>query len=310
MLMHWERILALMAVADTGGFSAAARRLGKTQSAVSQAVSQLERDLRQSLVVRQRGRVRPTQAGELLLLHARRAEEEMAHAQRQLVELSDLQVGRLTIATTDTLACYFMPPALSAFRRRYPQVDVVLRTAPSPASTRSVLSGEAEVAVVTLPLADPALQPPAVRVLPLQEQPELVIVGPEHPLSTKRRIRWPRLAQEPLLLLEADTAGRQFLAAQFRQRGLSLTPRMEMNSVELLKRLVELGFGAAIVPALSVQRELAQGSLCGLQLWPRAAARTGALVLPALGRESQAARAFAEVALAELRPLDRSVDAG
>lgn len=301
MLMHWERITALMAVADTGGFSAAARRLGKTQSAVSQAVSQLERDLGQVLLSRQRGRVRPTQAGELLLVHARRAQDEMVRAQQQLVQLNELQFGRLTIATTDTLACYFLPPALSAFRRRYPQVDVVLRTAPSPASARAVLRGEAEVAVVTLPLPDATMDDPGGCVMPLREQPELVIVSPEHPLSIKRRVRWQRLAKEPLLLLGADTAGRQFLAAQFQQRGIALTPRMEMNSVELLKRLVELGFGVAVVPAHSIQRELDQGSLCALQLWPRADVRMGALVLPARDAQSQAARAFAEVTVDALR---------
>lgn len=298
--MDWNKLEAFRAVAQHGGFSAAARSLGKTQSAVSQAVLALERELGQPLFSRGARGVRPTQAGSLLLEHAERAASELGHAERKLGALREIRGGRLVIGTSDTLAYYVLPPVLSAFRARHPDVELVLETRPSPATALALASGEVDVGVVTLPLPAGlrfrnAPLERALHVQSLRAQPEVLITPRTHALSRRKRVRFADLAREPLLLLGKGSAGRDFVDGELARAGVRPRVVMEMNSVELLKRMVELGFGLSIVPALAVQREVEAGALAAI---PIGGARTNeraiGLLLEVGGPISPAAAAFAE----------------
>ena len=220
--------------------------------------------------------MRPTQAGNLLLEHAERAASELGHAERKLDALREIRGGRLVIGTSDTLAYYVLPPVLSAFRARHPDVELVLETRPSPATALALANGEVDVGVVTLPLPS-ALRvrsAPLERVLhveSLRAQPEVLIIPRAHALARRKRARFADLAREPLLLLGKGSAGRDFVDRELARAGVRPRVVMEMNSVELLKRMVELGFGLSIVPALAVQREVEAGVLAAI---PISGART------------------------------------
>src|SRR5512142_2151143 len=118
--LNSDQLLAFAAVARERGFSRAARRLARTQSAVSQAVARLEEDLGARLFLRQ-GRVTElTPAGRLLLERAERVLDEMDRARESLQAVAELRDGVLVVGTSDTLAYYLLPPAIAAFRARYP----------------------------------------------------------------------------------------------------------------------------------------------------------------------------------------------
>jgi LysR family cys regulon transcriptional activator len=118
-------------------------------------------------------------------------------------------------------------------------------------------------------------------------------------LARKRAVELDALAGEPLVLLDRSTAGRALLDREFEARGLAPKIVMEMSSVEVLKRLVELGFGLSVVPAFSAVRESAAGSLASVPLRGFAPRSIG-LLTPTLGPLSHAGRAFVEVLRAEL----------
>jgi DNA-binding transcriptional LysR family regulator len=305
--MDWNKLEALLAVARHGGFSAAARSLGKTQSAISQAVLALERELGQSLLLRRARVVRPTQAGALLIEHAERAASELAHATRRLTALREIRGGRLVIGTSDTLAYYVLPPVLAAFRARHPDVELTLETRPSPATALALAAGDVDIGIVTLPLP-PGLRQrnqPLDRLLlshTLRAQPEVLIAPRNHRLARRKRARFADLAGEPLLLLGKGSAGRAFVDRELARAGVRARVAMEMNSVELLKRMVELGFGLSIVPALAVEHELRRGVLAALPIGPStgASARSIGLLLDANGPASPAAAAFAKLCREEL----------
>jgi DNA-binding transcriptional LysR family regulator len=306
--MDWNRLEAFLAVAQHGGFSAAARSLNKTQSAVSQAVLALERDLGQTLFVRRAGHVRPTQAGSVLLEHAERAVLDLKDAERRLLALREIRGGRLVIGTSDTLAYYVLPPVLAGFRERHPEVDLVLETRPSPATALALAAGEVDVGIVALPLPE-GLQhrgkPLALALHSevLRPQPEVLIVPRAHRLAKRKRVGFRDLAGEPLLLLGRGSGGRDFVDRELERAGVQPNVAMEMNSVELLKRLVELGFGASIVPALAVERETRRGSLAAIPIGGGSGAkkRSVGLLLAAHGPSSAAATAFAERCRGSLR---------
>lgn len=317
--MDWDRLHAFLAVAEHGGFTAAGRVIGRTQSAVSQAIASLEQELEQSLFVRQRRGATLTEAGRILLEHARKAESELQQAKQRLSTLSHLSEGQLRLGTTDTLGCHLLPEALTAFRSRHPGVEVHMRAGTSPEIAMAVAEGDVEVGIVSLPLPGslrPQGRPLATTVeqQPLLPMTDVVVVNDKHALSRRARVSLAELADHELLVLARGTAGREQLDRAFSSGGLQPRIRMEMNSVELLKRMVTLGFGAAVVPAISVPGAMrpprspseppavtadAASSLIAIELTGGQMARSAGLLLPRKPL-SQAAHAFAEVAQRKL----------
>ena len=286
-LLRTERLFAFVEVARHEGFSRAARALSRTQSSLSQLVLALEADVGAPLLVRDGRRARLTAAGKVLVVHAERVLAELARARAELAALSDLTAGRLVVGTTDTLAMRVLPPVLAALRARHPGVELVLDHRPSPAIAERVASGDDDVGLVTLPLPSEA----ALRVEPLAPLADVLVVPRAHRLAKKPRATAADLVKEPLLLLDPRTAARAHLDAWLASRGASPRVAMEMASVEVLLRLVELGFGVTVVPAVAVtSRSLVAIPLAGLP--PRAIG----LITPTAGAPSPAARAFIALA--------------
>jgi DNA-binding transcriptional LysR family regulator len=299
------RLQTFVAVAREGGFSRAARRLGRTQSSVSQAVAQLEQELGATLFQRPGRGATPTDAGRLLLGHAERIFDEMQRARSHLEAARDLRAGELVIGASDTLSCYLLPPLLAAFRARYPGVELRLDNRPSPATALAVAEGRVQLGLVSLPLP-PGLTAGGrplherVRCEPLVPQGDVVITPPGHALAGRSRVTVRDLLAFPLLLLDRTTASRAFLERAFAGHRRQPEVVMEMSSVEVLKRLVELGFGLSVVPAWAASREHAAGTLVARPLGGLPARRSVGLALPVSEPLPRATAAFAELTRARL----------
>jgi DNA-binding transcriptional LysR family regulator len=300
-ILDSARLAAFAAVARTGGFSRAARALGKTQSSVSQAVLLLERELGQPLFVRDGHTPRLTDAGRALLRHATRILDEMSEAQAELSALSELRFGQLVVGTSDTLACYFLPPVFAAFRARYPNVELRLDNRPSPVIAERVSERQVDIGIVSLPLPD-ALELSGHKVserldcVPIAAQEDVAVCAPSHPLAKRREVSVRDLAPHALLLLDRTTSSRALVEAAFAAEKTALEVAMEMSSVEVLKRLAELGFGVAIVPRIAVQRELDSRALSVLKLREFGMPRSVGALTPRAFAPTRAASAFLALA--------------
>jgi DNA-binding transcriptional LysR family regulator len=296
-----DQLRTFLVVAAERGFSRAARRLARTQSAVSQAVARLEQALGERLFVRDGRVTHLTPAGRILEEHARRVLDEMERARAHLAAQHELREGRLVVGTSDTLAYYFLPPVFAAFRARYPGIELRIDNRPSPATAQRVVERTVDVGVVTLPLPTGlavAGRPLAERLVTevLSAQRDVVICPPGHALGSRRRLRLEALAPEPLVLLDRTTASRAFLDAELARAGVTPRVVMEMSSLEVVKRLVELGFGLSVVPEMAVEREVAAGHLRAVRLETAAPARHVGLLTPTAGPLAPAATAFAALA--------------
>jgi DNA-binding transcriptional LysR family regulator len=309
MILDSARLAAFSAVATAGGFSKAAKQLGKTQSSVSQSVLLLERELGQKLFSRDGHRPRLTDAGRALLARVTRIFEEMALAESELAGLSALDSGELSLGTSDTLACYFLPPVFATFRARYPKVELRIDNRPSPVIAERVSEGQVDLGIVSLPLpASLAVSGRPVRqrldCIELAPQEDVAVCTPNHALAKakRQRVGVRELALHPLLLLDRTTSSRAWVDLAFASENLKLELAMEMSSVEVLKRLAELGFGVAIVPRLSVQREQEAGTLRVLRLEQFGAQRSVGALTPRAFAPTRAALAFLELARAHSKP--------
>jgi DNA-binding transcriptional LysR family regulator len=147
MLSGVNRLRALRAVADAGSFSAAAERLGYTQSAVSQQIVALEQEVGLTVIERTRP-PRLTEAGRVLLEHAGPVFEHLATADAKLDALRGLRAGRVRLAAFASAHSTFVASAVAAFMNRWPDVEVRIEIAEPPSSVSMLKRGDLDLAVI------------------------------------------------------------------------------------------------------------------------------------------------------------------
>ncbi|SEG34686.1 LysR family transcriptional regulator [Bosea lathyri] len=165
----------LVAVAETGGFTAASARLGRTQSAISVRIQDLETQLGHKLLVRSRRGVTPTDAGERLIGHARRL---LAVEREALTDLGgDTASGRLRVGIPDDYVDAYLRPLIARFAAEHPRVELELRCDLSKRIEPALAAGEFDLAVVTQdpnrPMGEVLRREPLVWVAARGHRPEL-----------------------------------------------------------------------------------------------------------------------------------------
>jgi molybdate transport repressor ModE-like protein len=153
-----RHVRAFATVVDEGSFSAAARELGYTQSAVSQQIGALERIVGMPVLHRPPGGRRPlelTEAGRVVLTHARPLLARVKAAEADVAALVDGELGQVTVQTFQSFGARLLPGVLSAFRARCPGVEVVIEEALSSEELLGAVErGEADVSFAAYPLPE------------------------------------------------------------------------------------------------------------------------------------------------------------
>jgi DNA-binding transcriptional LysR family regulator len=181
----------LVTVAETGGFTAASQRLGRTQSAVSVRIQDLESQLGHRLLERSRRGVTPTDAGERLIAHARRL---LAIEREALADLAgDRASGRLRIGIPDDYVDAYLRPLIARFAAEHPKVELELRCDLSKRIEPALAAGEFDLAVVTQdpnrPVGEVVRREPVVWVAARGHRPELQETLPLALFSEGCRVR-------------------------------------------------------------------------------------------------------------------------
>lgn len=301
--MELRQLEYLVAIDETGSFSAAARRLGVRQPSISEQIRRLETTLRQPLLDRLPGRVVPTAAGRQLLGHARRILAEVAEARARAGDAAGGTIaGRLAVGVIPTIAPFQLPRLVPRFERQHPDVELIASEQPTPRLIELLARGEIDVAIASA--VEPA--PAHVQVEAIADEPLVLMVPAKHRLAKRRRVSL------------ADAAGERFvalhevhcLAGQSARFCLMRDPRppvvMHGDSLFTLATMVAAGTGVSIVP-----RMMADGgaAIRGCAFRAFAATREAAappsrpltLLWPLLRYRTLAARAFAAMATRELR---------
>jgi DNA-binding transcriptional LysR family regulator len=243
--MDLRQLNALVAVADHGGFSAAADALHTVQSNVSSHVARLERELGVTLVDRNAGRL--TDEGVLVVARARRITGELDGVVADLAALRDEIVGVVRLGLIGTTARWLVPRLLATIRERHPGVHLVVVEATSTSLEPRLLVGELDLAVVNLPIPGRDLSSE-----PLFDEDLVLVVPAGHPLIRRAPVDLTDLAEVELLLPPPGTAFRGELDAAASAAGIVLTPLAEVDGLRLIASMAMEGQGPAIVPATGV----------------------------------------------------------
>jgi DNA-binding transcriptional LysR family regulator len=234
-------------VVELGSFSAAARRLNLTQPAVSAQMRQLERRLGLRLVERVGRRAQPTAAGSELLPHVRRIEEALAAALAMANHHATEVAGRVRLGTGATACIYLLPPALRDLRRRFPQLEIVVRTGNTPDMLKALEDNMIDVALVTLPAPGRMFE-----VEPVVDDEIVTVFAADAAVASPEPITATELASLPVLIYEPGGNARRIVDDWFRRAGVTLKPVMELGSVEAIKQLIAAGLGCGLLSRLAL----------------------------------------------------------
>jgi LysR family transcriptional activator of glutamate synthase operon len=288
--MELRQLRYLDAVARHRSFTQAALDLHVAQSAISQQVGRLERELGAELLRRTTRRVEVTEMGELVLARARRALAEVDGARADLDAVQGLVRGRLRLGGLPPVGPVHPAALIADFSRIHPGIAVTVR-----AGVASPLLGELRDGGLDLVLAlvDPDAFDGLDGVRLFEE--ELVVIAPlDHPIARAKRVRVERLAGEPLVTYASGSALRDAL--------LALVPGgrvvAEANDLETVRELTARGLGVSLMPQSVVA---SHGDRLAIRpLSPRQALPVS-LVWRAGERPTPAAQAFREHVLSSMR---------
>jgi DNA-binding transcriptional LysR family regulator len=247
--MDVRQLAAIVAVADHGTFSAAARALYTVQSNVSGHVAKLERELGVILVERANGVL--TEEGGRVVERARRVLHEIDDIAADIASLDDDIAGDARIGVIGTTARWLMPQLLGAVERQHPRVHPIVSEGSTTTIVPGVLSGQLNAAIIHLPIDDPELV-----VEPLFAEDLLLLVHSSHHLAQRQTMSLAELEDVPLLLPPKGAALRRVLDRAAGSVDVNLRAQAEIDGVRLLASLAFDGFGAAIVPATAAPKQL------------------------------------------------------
>ena len=253
--MDLFQLETFLAVAEERSFSRAAARLHRTQPAVSQAVAKLESELGEVLFERSSRDGSLTDAGDVLRDYAHKLLNLREEASGALAELRALHRGRLNLAANE-YTCLYLLPLLDEYRRRNPQIKVAVQRALASRIPDEILLHSVEIGVLSFKPDDPQVQ----SVVVYRDELTL-IVNPHHPLAKAEEVSIRQLGTLNFVAHNIPSPQRQKVIQTFRRHKTALNMSVELPSLDAIKRFVQMGNGVALVPGLTVQNEIAAGTL-------------------------------------------------
>ena len=258
--MHIETLKVFCDLAESGSFSLAASKNFITQSAVSQQIRSLEERYGRELIERSKGHARLTQAGEVLY----EAGKEIVHRYREiennLQSLARSVAGTVRVGTVYSVGLYELSAPLKKYLRTFPDVTVHLEYTRANKIYEDVSHGEIDLGIVAYPSKRPQLL-----VAPFREDRLVLICSPQHPFAHFQRVSIKKLHGEKFVGFERDVATRRALDRVFRQHGIKVQYIVEMDNIETIKRVVEVGSGLSIVPEPTITQEVKNDTLRAIQ---------------------------------------------
>jgi LysR family transcriptional activator of glutamate synthase operon len=267
--MDLRQLRYLVALAEERNFTRAAASEHIAQPALSQQIRRLEDELGLALVERTTRRVALTDAGELLVVRARRILTELESAETELQGLRGMYTGHVTIGAMHTMGPVDLSLALALFHERHPGVGLTVREQTSEEMAEMLRVDELDLAFLSV---TERVESHGLGLYQLLSEELVAVLPQEHRLGSRRRVRMAELAGEPFISYREGSRLRELLLAAGRHAGYAPRVTLESNESQRIRRLVARGMGVAILP-----RSDAEG--------PGADVCVAALTEPALTRD-------------------------
>jgi len=282
MALSFRQLEVVRAVARHGAVTAAAAELGVSQPAVSMMLRECAASAGFPLFVRRRGRLQPTPELRVFLDDIERVFSGVDRINRLIEDMRDANVGSVVIAVTPALADSLLPPAIAAFRRARPRIQITVQTMDNIAVVETVMQGSVDFGLVLTPIADSDA-----RLVPLCTGELVCVVHPDNPLAGRDAVEPRDLVPYPLISFSRLLPLGELVERSFHQAGVPRRIALEVSQSSVALALVRAGVGVAVIDPFLLAEDRDHG-VVRLRLRPQATVGAQAL-LPRDGSLSRAA---------------------
>jgi DNA-binding transcriptional LysR family regulator len=258
-----EQLRIFVAVAERQHVTQAARALNLAQSAASHAIASLEARYDVKLFDRVGRRIELTKAGQAFLAEARTILAQIERAESALSEFGSLERGTLTVQASQTIASYWLPHHLVAFRRAHPRINIRLTIGNTAQVAAAIETGAAELGFI-----EGAVENDQLVSVPVARDQLVLVVGPDHGWAREAPLKTADLRENEWVLREPGSGTRSVFEATLAHLGIELRDlrvAMELPSNEAVRAAVEAGLGATALSASVAAPSIESGLLHHVQ---------------------------------------------
>lgn len=257
--MEFRQLHAFCAVANTASFTRAAEVLGYAQSSITTQIQLLEQELDTRLFERNGKHVTLTGDGECFLIYVRQILHLSAEA-KETISSSSIPKGTITIGAPESLCATYLPAVLQEYRKRNPQVKIVLKTGTYDEFRYWMKTHLIDIAF----LLQQETAHAELITTTLHAEPMVVVTGAGHPLIKKGTVVPADLQLETLIVAEHSCGYCAIWKDMLSKVGVYPETVLEFSSVTAMKQCAISGLGITLLPRAAVAQELATGQLVDL----------------------------------------------
>jgi DNA-binding transcriptional LysR family regulator len=259
--MQIESLKVFCDLAESESFTKAAQINRVTQSAVSQQISTLERLFKSLLIERSKKKFRLTREGQVLYDYSKQIIATYDGLRNKLQETKDLVSGTIRVATIYSIGLHDLPAYLKKFLQAYPSVNVHVEYRRANQVYDDVAGNVVDLGLVAYPSRNAKLE-----IVPLRNEPLVLICHPQHPIARQTTVKLKLLGGLKFIGFEPDIPTRKALDKLLKEHNVSVNHVMEFDNIETVKRAVEIDAGVAIVPSGTVIQEVSRHTLAQVAL--------------------------------------------
>ncbi len=296
--METRHLKAFITTVELSSFTGAARRLGISQSAISQQIMAQERQLGVKLLVRGGKGVKTTPAGEILFHYAHQIVAKVDEAQRMIAEYDEGGTGAIRIGAGGASCEHLLPPVLHEFGVRYPNSAIRVFSGHSDLTMDRLHTGDIDVGMISLPSDTAGLQ-----TFDLGTD-ELVGIAPvDHPWRDLQRIPHEDFTQRPLIVYERRSSAYKLFERTMVEAGVFPKMAVELDHLGAAVGMVKSGMGISVLPRWAVRELVDRGEILARSIGRNGLFRRWALATPSDGPTSHPIKSFVNLCLDRLPPL-------
>lgn len=236
----------LVAIGDTLSLTAAAERLGVSQPSVSETLRRVEGELGCRLVDRTTRQLALTYEGQHVVASAREAMRSLAGTFEAIARRGDSVHGRLSVAALPSAVCTLLPPALRAFRDRYPGIAVAVRDALQDRAMAMLQDGSVDLVIAGRPDGQGAFV-----FEEIASDRLMLVVSRRHALSGRGSVAWSELAPFDFIAMSPSSSVRRLTDAGFIHANLPAAPAYEVDQISCAAALAAGELGVTALPTMT-----------------------------------------------------------
>lgn len=246
--MSLNKFKVLLKVVELGSLTQAAEVMGFTQSGVSHMISSLEDEFGFSLLVRNRSGAKLTTNGEEMLKTIREILKWNEHLEQQVASIHGIELGTIHIGTFTSVGVHWLPGIIQDFQRDYPHIEIRLVEGDYREIEDWIAEGKIDCGFLSLPTSD------TFDAIPLHQDPMLVLLPTEHPLSSEDSITLSQIENEPFIMPSkgSDYDVNRMLETARIKPDIKYT----LGDDYAIMAMVEKGLGISILPELVLRGQL------------------------------------------------------